>query len=67
MATIKKHIDYKKKLVDYKKKVRKFLAANTEMVNFMNDHLMDLADEQEVEYDDLYNATEEAKNELCMR
>ena len=67
MATFKKPSDYKKILADYKKKVSKCLAANTEMVNFMNDHLMDLADEQEVEYDDLYNAAEEAKNELFMR
>lgn len=43
---------------------RNALATSIELINFMNDHLPDLAEEQQAEYDALYEAFEEARNAL---
>lgn len=51
-------IDYKKEYNALMRKVRKFVAANNAMIEFMDAHLMDLADEQIAEYDELKEAVE---------
>lgn len=49
-------VDYKKKYNALMRKVRKFVKANNAMVDFMDAHLMDLADEQVAEYEELKDA-----------
>lgn len=51
-------------LASYKRKVRKFISAQADYENFLYDHLMDLADEQKTELDELYEKFEQAKSAL---
>jgi len=51
-------------LRSYKKKVNEYLSTCREMVNFMHEHLMDLADEQQKEYEELCEAEGEAASKL---
>lgn len=54
----------KETLASFKRKVRQFLDAQGDYENFLYDHLMDLADEQKTELDELYDRFEKAKSAL---
>lgn len=56
--------DVKKALRSYKKKVDVFLAANSNYVTFLYDHMLELADEQQTELEELTNDQELALAEL---
>lgn len=51
-------VDYKKKYDALVRDVRKFVKANNAMVEFLDNHLMQLADEQVREYEQLKGAVE---------
>ena len=56
--------NWKNEFIRLKKAVNKYLKVNRDMVDFMHEHLMDLADEQVVEYDQLCEAEGEAAGKL---